>query len=446
MDTKTDLRCRDDVTQWRPTRERGRPARMHSRSVSRRTPAMVHPANPAGRNGVNPAKAEPWRDCRSSRVGGEGLYCAKNTAEEAPTRGGAGVSPHALPQRTAQNACDGAPANPAGRNGVNPAKAEPWRDCRSSRVGGEGLDCAKNTAKEAPHPGARASRPHALPQRTAQNACDGAPDSPAGRNGVNPAKAEPWRDCRSSRVGEEGQAVPRQMRARRPRSRVDVPLRPLRSLHGTASRPCHFRCLKPCHFRCPLTRDLVAVKESHRDSKHNDGTPGGTVLPPQVCSPAAALPLEEQERWVEAPHPGARASRPHALPQRSAQNACDGAPDNPAGRNGVNPAKAEPWHNCPSSRVGEEGKAGPRQMRARRPRSGWASRSGRYAPSTGQRADPATFGAQTLQFSMPIDSVPGRVPLIRRIRGWVGAVPERPRVDTRGYTRALLRQLYKDGL
>ena len=35
--------------------------------------------------------------------------------------------------------------------------------------------------------------------------------------------------------------------------------------------------------------------------------------------------------------------------------------------------------------------------------------------------------------------VPGRVLSIRRIRGWIGAGPERPRVDTRGYTRPLRR-------
>ena len=34
---------------------------------------------------------------------------------------------------------------------------------------------------------------------------------------------------------------------------------------------------------------------------------------------------------------------------------------------------------------------------------------------------------------------PGRVLSIRRIRGWVGAEPKRPRVDTRGYPKPLLR-------
>ena len=35
---------------------------------------------------------------------------------------------------------------------------------------------------------------------------------------------------------------------------------------------------------------------------------------------------------------------------------------------------------------------------------------------------------------------------IRRIRGWVGAEPIRPRVDTRGYPEVAASQLYKDGL
>ena len=38
-----------------------------------------------------------------------------------------------------------------------------------------------------------------------------------------------------------------------------------------------------------------------------------------------------------------------------------------------------------------------------------------------------------------------RVLSMRRIRGWVGAEPIRPRVDTRGYTEAAATQLYKDG-
>ena len=45
--------------------------------------------------------------------------------------------------------------------------------------------------------------------------------------------------------------------------------------------------------------------------------------------------LEEQKRWEGTPHPGARASRPHTPPLRSAQFPCDVAPLQSAGGNGV---------------------------------------------------------------------------------------------------------------
>ena len=73
--------------------------------------------------------------------------------------------------------------------------------------------------EDAPHPGAQASRPHALPLRAAQFPCDAAPGHPAGGNGMGPAKAEPRRRCRSIQVEEMGRAVPEFMRAGRPRSR-----------------------------------------------------------------------------------------------------------------------------------------------------------------------------------------------------------------------------------
>ena len=73
----------------------------------------------------------------------------------------------------------------------------------------------------APHPGARASRPHAIPLRAAQFPCDAAPGHPAGGNGMGPAEAESWHRCRTTRVEEMTEAVPRLVRAGRPRSRVD---------------------------------------------------------------------------------------------------------------------------------------------------------------------------------------------------------------------------------
>ena len=132
-----------------------------------------------------------------------------------------------------------------------------------------------------------------------------------------------------------------------------------------------------------------------------------------------ACPLEEQERRKETPHPGTRASRPHALPSRAAQYAYDVAAGDPTASNAVCAAEAGPWRVCRSTRVEEMGQAVPRHMRARRPRSQvgpardviaarnlsstaiplheaprWASRSGRNAPSAKQRSPLAIFNAQ----------------------------------------------------
>ena len=130
--------------------------------------------------------------------------------------------PHALPLPAAQFPCDGAPVHPAGRNAMGPAiQRTPPRAARA--MGGA-------------HPGARASRPHALPLRTAQFPCDVAPGHPAGGNAIGPAEAEPRRRCRSDQVEEMGRAVPGFVRAGRP------------------------------HSRSPSFHDVVAAKEVHRSS------------------------------------------------------------------------------------------------------------------------------------------------------------------------------------
>ena len=49
------------------------------------------------------------------------------------------------------------------------------------------------------HPGARASRPHAMPLHAAQFPGDGAPGHPAGGNGMGWTEAESW--CRAGRPG-----------------------------------------------------------------------------------------------------------------------------------------------------------------------------------------------------------------------------------------------------
>ena len=74
---------------------------------------------------------------------------------------------------------------------------------------------------EEAHPGARASRPHALPSRAAQFPCDVAPGYRAVGNSMSPVQAEPRRRCRSIQVEEMAEAVPESVRAGRPRSRVD---------------------------------------------------------------------------------------------------------------------------------------------------------------------------------------------------------------------------------
>ena len=51
-----------------------------------------------------------------------------------------------------------------------------------------------------PHPGARASRPHAILLRTAQFPCDVAPGHPADVDAIDSAEAESRRRCRSTRV------------------------------------------------------------------------------------------------------------------------------------------------------------------------------------------------------------------------------------------------------
>ncbi len=57
-------------------------------------------------------------------------------------------------------------------------------------------------------PGARASRPHALPFGAAQFPCDEAAGHPGGGNGMGSANVESWGRCRSSRVEELVEALP----------------------------------------------------------------------------------------------------------------------------------------------------------------------------------------------------------------------------------------------
>ena len=69
-------------------------------------------------------------------------------------------------------------------------------------------------------PGARASRPHAVPSVAAQFPCDVAADRSAGGNRMGPAEAEAGRRCRLIPVEEMAEAARGFVRAGRPRSRV----------------------------------------------------------------------------------------------------------------------------------------------------------------------------------------------------------------------------------
>ena len=72
------------------------------------------------------------------------------------------------------------------------------------------------------HPGARASRPHAVPSVAAQFPCDVAADRPAGGNRMGPDEAEAGRRCRLIPVEEMAEAAGGFVRAGRPRSQEAV--------------------------------------------------------------------------------------------------------------------------------------------------------------------------------------------------------------------------------
>ena len=73
--------------------------------------------------------------------------------------------------------------------------------------------------------GARASRPHPVPLAAAELQCDAAGSHPVGGNSIGQAEGEPWRRCRLMQVGEMAGAVPRLVRAGRPRSQEAVIVR-----------------------------------------------------------------------------------------------------------------------------------------------------------------------------------------------------------------------------
>ena len=75
-------------------------------------------------------------------------------------------------------------------------------------------------------PGARASRPHAVPLAAAELQCDALQAATlSGGNSIGQAEGEPWRRSRLIQVGEMAEAVPGLVRAGRPRSRGAIILR-----------------------------------------------------------------------------------------------------------------------------------------------------------------------------------------------------------------------------
>ena len=99
----------------------------------------------------------------------------------------------------------------------------------------------------------------------------------------------------------------------------------------------------------------------------------------------------QRSRPPDTPHltigttpPGARASRPHAVPSVAAQFPCDVAANRPAGGNRMGPAEAEAGRRCRLIPVEEMAEAAGGFVRAGRPRSHWASSHDRVTP-TGQK-------------------------------------------------------------
>ena len=99
----------------------------------------------------------------------------------------------------------------------------------------------------------------------------------------------------------------------------------------------------------------------------------------------------QRSRPPDTPHltigttpPGARASRPHAVPSVAAQFPCDVAADRPAGGNRMGPAEAEAGRRCRLIPVEEMAEAAGGFVRAGRPRSRGASSHDRVTP-TGQK-------------------------------------------------------------
>ena len=185
--------------------------------------------------------------------------------------------------------------------------------------------------------GARASRPHAVPLAAAELQCNAAGSHPVGGNRSGQAEGEPWRRSRLIQVREMVKAVPGLVRAGRPRSREAIIVRAGRPRSREA---VIMRAGRPRSRRDPFWAPLVveagpSVFVSIR-----------VYLCPLVVrlhERSAVFPRMIRTAGREQPCPGARASRPHAVPLAAAELQCNAAGSHPVGGNRIGQAEGEPW-------------------------------------------------------------------------------------------------------
>ena len=157
-----------------------------------------------------------------------------------------------------------------------------------------------------------------------------------------------------------------------------------RSLPESASPAAASRPDYPVHpvHRCSIygpSRWICPVAGGGRPARRQTGVSQRGQAGFQRSRPPDTLHLT-----IGTTPPGARASRPHAVPSVAAQFPCDVAADRPAGGNRMGPAEAEAGRRCRLIPVEEMAEAAGGFVRAGRPRSRGASSHDRVTP-TGQK-------------------------------------------------------------
>ena len=245
----------------------------------------------------------------------------------------------------------------------------------------------RTAGREQPCPGARASRPHAVPLAAAELRCNATGSHPAGGNRIGRAEGEPWRRSRLIQVGEMAEAVPGLVRAGRPRSREAIIVR--------AGRPRSREAIIVRAGR-PRSREAVIMRAGRPRSRGDpfwaplvvEAGPSVFVsirvylcpLVVRLHERSAVFPRMIRTAGREQPCLGARASRPHAVPLAAAELRCNAAGSHPVGGNRIGQAEGEPWRRCRLIQVEEMAEAVPGLVRAGRPRSqeeNWCTRKGR---------------------------------------------------------------------